>query len=224
MGMEANQRQDIQKEPEDIFNNPEEAKQYVKEIQIQHSIGALILAGLVAVVFQTFSYLVYGTIVTELDKIVFMFSLLIGPSAFFLLLLHLYEIDGIIKRGEKSIPLTLDLMYFLYLLIAFATMVGLHSYYQRHSISWNILTTGWSLAVVVLSVEVLIALLIAKYIVTIFITPKLPHFFEHPPQKRKTRLRPLQQPVAKPTQLYYFRKKPDVSLWEGHPCFVRYKQ
>ena len=96
----------------------QDTQQYVKEIQIQHSIDALILAGLVAVVFQTFSYLIYGTILTDLDAILYMFSLLIGPSAFFLLLLHLYELYGVVKRGEKSIPLTLDLMYFIYLVIA----------------------------------------------------------------------------------------------------------
>jgi len=47
----------------------QDTQQYVKEIQIQHSIDALILAGLVAVVFQTFSYLIYGTILTDLEEI-----------------------------------------------------------------------------------------------------------------------------------------------------------
>ena len=202
----------------------QDTQQYVKEIQIQHSIDALILAGLVVIVFQTFSYSLYGTILTDLDAILYMFSLLIGPSAFFLLLLHLYELYGVVKRGEKSIPLTLDLMYFIYLIIALTTMIGLNSYYQRHDISQKFLTSGWSLAVALLCMEVLIALLLAKYIVTVFITKKLPHFFEHPPKERRTKPLPVQRHVIKPKQIYYFREKPDVTLWQNEESFVRYKR
>jgi hypothetical protein len=201
----------------------QDTQQYIKEIQIQHSIDALILAGLVAVVFQTFSYLLYGTILTDLDAILYMFSLLIGPSAFFLLLLHLYELYGVVKRGEKSIPLTLDLMYFIYLIIALSTMIGLNSYYQQHSISQKFLTTGWSVAVGLFFIEVLLALLCAKYIVTIFITKKLPHFFDHPPKKRKIKPIPVQRHMIKPKQIYYFREKPDATLWQNEESFVRYK-
>jgi hypothetical protein len=201
-----------------------ETQHYIKEIQIQHSIGALILAGLVAVVFQAFSYLIYGVIVTDLDRILFMFSFLVGPSAFFLLLLHLYEFDGIVKRGEKSIPLTLDLMYFLYLALSFATMIGLYTYYQRHSISWNFLTTGWNIAAVLLCAEVILSLLLAKYIVTIFIMPKLPHFFEHKQREERPKPLPIQHHTfTKPRQVYYFREKPDISMWEEEVSFVRYK-
>jgi hypothetical protein len=119
-----------------------DTRQYIKELQILHCIDALILAGLFAIVIQTFSYLLYGAIRTDLDATLYMFCLLVGPSAFFLLLLHLYELYGIMKRGEKSIPLTLDLMYFLYLAFAFVTMIGLNFYYQQYNISQNILTPG----------------------------------------------------------------------------------
>jgi len=201
----------------------QDIQQYVKEIQIQHSIDALILVGLVAIVLQTFSYLLYGTILTDLDTILYMFSLLIGPSAFFLFLLHLYALYGIVKRGEKSIPLTLDLMYFIYLIIALTTMIGLNSFYQGHDISQKFLTSGWGLAVTLLCMEVLIALILAKYIVTIFITRKLPHFFEHPPKERRIKPLPVQRHVIKPKQIYYFREKPDVTLWQNEESFVRYK-
>lgn len=196
---------------------------YIKEIQIEHCIDALILAGLFVVVFQTFSFLLYGTILTDLDATLYMFSLLIGPAGFFLLLLHLYELYGIMKRGEKSIPLTLDLMYFLYLAIAFFTMIELNFYYQQYNISQKILTTGWTIAVGLLCVEVLLVLLFAKYIVTIFFTKKLPHFFYHPQTVRREQPLPLQRHVFKPKQIYYFRKKPDVSLWQNEEFFVRYK-
>jgi hypothetical protein len=222
--MSDDQHEQIQAELTKTTEQLKDTRQYIKEIQIQHSIDALILAGLVAVVFQTFSYLIYGTILTDLDTILYMFSLLIGPSAFFLLLLHLYELYGVVKRGEKSIPLTLDLMYFIYLIIAFATMIGLNSYYQQHGITPKFLTSGWNLAVALLCVEVLIALLIAKYIVTIFITKKLPHFFEHPPKERRTKQLPVQRLVIKPKQIYYFREKPDVTLWQNEESFVRYKR
>jgi hypothetical protein len=152
-----------------------------------------------------------------------MFSLLIGPSALFLLFLHLYELHGIIKRGEKSIPLTLNLMYFLYITFAFVTMVGLHNYYQRHGIASNVFTPGWNIAVAVLCAEVMITLLLAKYIVTIFVAKRLPHFFASPPPKRRTRHLPVERHLMKPKQVYYFRRKPDNSLWEHHSCFVKYK-
>jgi hypothetical protein len=152
-----------------------------------------------------------------------MFCLLVGPSAFFLLLLHLYELYGIMKRGEKSIPLTLDLMYFLYLAFAFVTMIGLNFYYQQHNISQKSLTPGWGVAVGLLCVEVLFVLLCAKYVVTLFFTKKLPHFFNLPQKVHRGRSLPLQQYVIKPKQIYYFRKKPDVSLWQNEDVFVRYK-
>jgi len=152
-----------------------------------------------------------------------MFSLLIGPSAFFLLLLHLYELYGVVKRGEKSIPLTLDLMYFIYLVIALTTMIGLNSYYQQYNISQKFLTSGWSFAIVLLCIEVLIALLLAKYVVTVFITKKLPHFFEHPTKERQIKPLPVQRYMIKSKQIYYFRKKPNVTLWQNEESFVRYK-
>ena len=222
--MSDDQHEQLKEELAKTSGQLQDTQQYVKEIQIQHSIDALILAGLVAVVFQTFSYLLYGTILTDLDAILYMFSLLIGPSAFFLLLLHLYELYGVVKRGEKSIPLTLDLMYFIYLVIALTTMIGLNSYYQRHDISQKFLTGGWSLAIALLWIEVLIALLLAKYIVTVFITKKLPHFFEHPPKERRIKPLPVQRHVIKPKQVYYFREKPDVTLWQNEESFIRYKQ
>jgi len=201
----------------------QDTQQYIKEIQIQRCIDALILAGLFVVVFQTFSYLIYETILSDLDATLYMFSLLISPAAFFLLLLHLYELYGIMKRGEKSIPLTLDLMYFLYLVIALVTMIELNFYYQHHSISQKFLTPGWSVAVGLLCIEVLLSLLCAKYIVTIFFSKKLPHLFNHPQTVRRERPLPLQRHVFKPKQIYYFRKKPDVSLWQNEEFFVRYK-
>ncbi len=199
----------------------QDTNQYIKEIQIHYCIDALILAGLVAVVFQTFSYAMHGTILSDLDAILYMFSLLVGPSALFLLLLHFYQIYGIVRRGEKSIPLTLDLMYFIYLAVAFATMIGLHTYYQRHDISTKFLTQGWSIAVLVLSAEVLVALLLAKYMVTMLVSPHLPHFFDHQPRKRKIKV--FVERSLKPKHVYYFRKKPDVSSWENEECFIRYK-
>lgn len=221
--MEEHQPQLVEGELEKTKQQLQDTQQYVKEIQLHYSIDALILAGLVAVVFQTFSYLLYGAIISEMDKILYMFSLLIGPSALFLLLLHLYEVYGIVKRGEKSIPLTLNLMYFLYIAVAFATMVGLHDYYQRHGIPSNVFTLGWTIAVTVLCVEIVIALLLAKYLVTIFIAKRLPHFFASPLPKRRTRHLPVERHIVKPKPVYYFKRKPDVSLWEHHPCFVKTK-
>jgi len=103
-------------------------------------------------------------------------------------------------------------------------MIGLNSFYQRHDISQKFLTGGWSLAVTLLCIEVLFALLLAKYIVTVFITKKLPHFFEHPPKERRIKSLPVQRHVIKPKQIYYLREKPDATLWQNEESFVRYKR
>jgi FtsH-binding integral membrane protein len=221
--MSENQSQPIEKSTDTIEEQLQDSQQYIKEIKLQHCFDALILAGLVVVVFQTFSYLLYGAINTDLDATLYMFSLLIGPAAFFLLLLHLYELHGFVKRGEKSIPLTLDLMYFIYLAIAFTTMIGLHSYYQQHDIPQKFLTTGWVVGVLMLCGEVLLALLFAKILVTLFISPRLPHFFEHRSKEPHVQPLPLQRRSFKPNQIYYFRKKPDVNVWQNNENFVKYK-
>jgi hypothetical protein len=204
----------------------QEAQHYIRELHLQNCLNVLVVAGLVAVVIQTFSYLFFSTPVTDLGIMLYRFSLLIGPSACFLLLLHLYELYGVIRQGEKSIPLTLDLMYFMYVGIAFITMVGVQWYYQRHSISSTFLSIGWFVVVTSLCLEVLIALLLAKYLITRSIAKHLPHFFEqHNSEKHKTiHLYPLHRNLVTPRQVYYFRKKPNVTLWEHDDCFVQLKR
>lgn len=202
-------------------------QQYLKEITLQHCFVALILAGLVAVFLLTFSYLLNGPIQTELQKTLYMYCLLIGPSAFFLFLLHLYELYGFVKRGEKSIPLTLDLTYFLFIGFSFVTLVGLRLYYDQHQISQKFLTPGWMIGVVLICGEVLLALLCAKYLVSLFISRKIPHFFEQqqktPRKKPHVHQRSVFKPVFRPNQVYYFKKKPDISLWENEEFFIKYK-
>jgi hypothetical protein len=204
----------------------EASQQYIKELHLQYGLNTIFIAGFVAIVVQTFSYLFFSAPLTELGIMLYMFSLLIGPSALFLLLLHFYELYGMVRTGEKSIPLTLDLMYFLYIGLAFATMGGVQWYYLRHSISSAFLTTGWSLAVSVLILEVLIALLLAKFIITKKLSPRLPHLFKQPDSKQhKTlHLHSLHRSLTLPHQVYYFRKKPDVTRWEHDDCFVSLKR
>ena len=206
-----------------IAEQLQETQLYIRELHLQYGLNALFVAGLVAVVFQTFSYLFFGVPATDLGIMLYKFSLLIGPSACFLLLLHLYELYGMIRQGEKSIPLTLDLMYFLYIGIAFVTMVGAQWYYQRHLISSTFLTTGWYVVVTLLCLEVLVALLLAKYLITKGIAQRLPHFFEQPGSEHHntTHLHPH---LTTPRQMYYFRKKPNMTLWEHDDCFVQLKR
>jgi hypothetical protein len=182
----------------------------------------LVLAGLGIAVFQTFSFLASGKLVTPNDVMFFMFCLLVGPAALFLFLLHCYELHSLTQLGEKSIPFTLDIMYFVYIPLAYSTMSGLNWYYQLHSISWQFLTIGWSLAVVLLLVGVFIALLIAKFVVTLFVAPILPHFFKQP-EGQSTMHRLFEKHYVKPSAVYYFRKKPNGTIWEDQDCFVRYK-
>lgn len=222
MGMDENDLQQLKGELVKTGEQLQETQHFISELHVSYALGALILAGLIAIVVQAFSYLLYGTIATQMDALFFMFSLLVGPSALFLVFLHFYELYGIVKHGEKSIPLTLDLMYFLFVACAFVTMLGLNSFYQRHEISWQFLTAGWGLAVALLSVEVLIALLLAKFIVTMFIAPWLPHFFEDSPDQHKIHRVHIEK-RTKPNRIYFFRQKPDGSLWKDQDCFVKYR-
>jgi hypothetical protein len=223
---EVNSVPTFSKEVIDVAEQLKDAQQYIKELFLQNCLNALVLAGLVGVVFETFSFLLFGATMTDLGITLYKFSLLIGPSALFLLFLHLFELHGLITRGEKSVPLTLDLMYFLYVGIAFPTMVGIQWYYQRHLISSTFLTPGWSLLVTMLCAEVVVALFLAKYLITKSIAPKLPHFFIHRSLEQHHLTHPhlIQQPLSRPKRVFYFRKKADVLLWEDEDCFIRFNQ
>lgn len=220
----------IQQSNQEVHNRTNQLKDlplYIKELTFHHSLNALILAGLVAVFLQTFTYLLHGPIQTELQKTLYMYCLLVGPSAFFLFLLHLYDLYGVVKRNEQSIPLSLDLTYFLFIGFSFVTMIGLSSYYDQHQISQKFLTPGWLIGVLFLCGEVLLALLCAKYLVSLFISQRMPHFFDHhkktPRKKPHVYQRTVFKPVFKPRQVYYFKKKPDYSLWENEDFFIKYK-
>jgi hypothetical protein len=203
-------------------------QQYLKEIKTYHCIDALLLAGLTTVMIQTFSFLLFGSLRTVFYKTLYMFCLLIGPSALFLLFLHGYDLYGFVKRGEKAVPLTLDFMYFLFLGFAFTTMIGLNSYYQHYQIPQGFLSPGWSVGLFLLCCEVLLALLCAQYIVRRIVSKRLPHFFDH---RQKTRInqtwhhkKNIPKLQSKPSHVYYFKKKPDVTLWQDTEFFIRYKK
>lgn len=227
MGMSEEYLQQLKEDLKKVTDQLRETRCYIKELKIHHCIDTGILAGLVAVVLLTFFYLLFASLQTDLDRTLYMFCLLIGPSGFFLFLLHSYELYGFMKQGEKSIPLTLDLMYFIYTALSFATMVGLNTLYQHYQISQAFLTAGWGAGVILLCSEVPFALLCAKYVVTIGISKRLPHFFDSSSALRRKRplfsSRYLVRSLPKPKQVYYFRKKPDVSLWQKEEYFVRYK-
>jgi hypothetical protein len=222
MGMQEENLQELKTELVKTGERLQEAQHFIHELRISYAFGALVLAGLAIAVFQTFSFLTFGTFVTPNDAMVFMFCLLVGPAALFLFLLHCYELYGLTIHGEKSIPLTLDIMYFVYIPLAFATMSGLNWYYQRHTISWQFLTAGWGLAVALLVAGVFVALLIAKFVVTLFVAPLLPHFFKQP-EGQSTMHRLFEKHYVKPSGVYFFRKRPDNTLWENQDCFMRYK-
>jgi hypothetical protein len=196
--------------------------QMMHEFRLSYVLGAVVLACLVAVAVLTFSYLAHGSVASQFDALMFMFSLLVGPSALFLLFLHFFELYGIVKHGEKAIPFTLDLTYFVYVVLAFSTMLLMYSYYHQRGISWGFLTAGWGLAAVVLFLGVFVALLLAKLLVTVCIAPFLPHFFGR--RQRQHRIHYIQERKhMKPQRMYYFRKKPDISGWKDQDCFVQYK-
>ncbi len=212
---------------EKIRDKLKDMQQYLKEIKLQHCFDTFIIAGLVTVVIQTFSYLLFGPIQSDLQKTLYMFCLLIGPSAFFLFLLHLYDLYGFVKKGEKSIPLSLDLTYFIFIEFAFVTMISLRFVYDQYHVSQKFLTPGWMVGVGLICGEVLFSLVCAKFLVSLFVSHKLPHYFEQkqnaPQKKQRIPQHRVFKPIFKPNQIYYFRKKPDVSLWENEEFFIKYK-
>jgi hypothetical protein len=117
-------------------------------------------------------------------------------------------------------------MYFLYVSIAFPTMIGIQWYYQMYLIPSTFLTIAWSLLVTTLCAEVVVALLLAKYIVLKDIAPKLPHFFISQSLKQHHLPHPfhIEQPLSRHKQVFYFRKKADITLWQDEDCFVRFNQ
>ncbi|MBN1859905.1 MAG: hypothetical protein JW840_00430 [Candidatus Thermoplasmatota archaeon] len=227
MGINTEYFQQRKEDIEKVTNQLQDTQQILTEMTRQHCIDTVILASLVAAVLLTFSYLLFTPLVTNFDITLYMFCLLIGPAAFFLLLLHIYELYGLLKQGEKSIPLTLDLMYFIYLAFSLVTMIGLNALYQQYHISQKFLTEGWGLGVFLLCGEVLLSLLCAKYVVTMCISKRLPHFFEPSVHLRQNQHvfhpRLFGSAHQKAKQVYYFRKKPDVSLWQNEEYFIRYK-
>jgi hypothetical protein len=203
----------------------EDAQQYIKELRILYAISVVVLASLIAIVIQTVTFMLTIKNFTDQDIMLYKFSLLVGPSALFLLLLHFYELFGIVKRGEKSVPLALDFMYLIYVVGALTTMIGLNAYFQRHDIASTFLTTGWWISVTILFAEVVVALVLAKFLVTMLLSPRLPHFFNQKQKKEEpVKPLPLQYRVVKPRQVYYFKKKPDVERWENQDSFVRYNK
>jgi len=212
-------------EPTNIIEQLKDEQQHFKDFRLLSGLNALVLIGLVAAVVTTFSFLLFGETMTDLEITLYKFSLLIGPSALFLLMLHLFELYGMTKQGKKSIPLTLDFMYFLYIGLAFPTMMGIHWYFQRHQIPLTFLTTGWSVLISTLCLEVPLALFLAKFCISMVVAPRLPSFFlqSRKAQRQTLRLPLLQQLPTRPKkQVFYFRKKANVTLWEHEDCFVRF--
>lgn len=211
-----------------LKNQLTDLQQYIREVKIYHCFDALILTWLVAVFLQTFTYLSSGPIQTDFQKTLYMFCLLIGPSVFLLTVLHLYDLYGFTKRGEKSIPLTLDITYFLFIGFACITMFGLTWYYQQHQISSSFLSAGWIFGVSLICGEVFLSLMCARFLIRRFVSKQLPHFFTHSQTHYRKKQRVHKQYNYKsnlrPNQVYYFRKKPDVSLWENEDYFIKYKQ
>lgn len=209
-----------------ILEQLKETQQSIKELQILYSLNAVILVGLVTVVVETFAYLLFGATDTDQGIMFYKFSLLIGPSALFLLLLHFYELYGMVRLGEKSIPLTLDLMYFLYIGLSFPTMIGTQWYYQQHLIASSFLSDGWVVLVTLLCIEVPVALLLSTFLIRWRLPQRLPHFFVSTPgdHPSKAHVPVVHHRIPTPQKVYYFRKKPDVGRWEQEDCFVRLHQ
>lgn len=207
--------------------HPEETE-YINEIKRYSSIETLTTAALVAVVISTTYYILTFNPLIQTEGLVYMFCLMVAPSAYFLLFLHFSAIIQLYRRGEKSIPVLLDVMYFVFVLFAGATIYFLHEFYQRLSISISLFSAGFTFAILVFAVELLVAFFIASQFSSKVVFIRYPHLFaltSSSVQKKKKHHRPaVVQSRPRPAAYYISTHRSDHTLWQDHPSFVRYKQ
>jgi len=207
----------------------EKNTEYVQEVQKLSGIETFFIAGIVAICVGALYYLYPINIlqITTFTQLLWvMFSLLIAPSALFLLIIHLYTLYRSMKTGKKTVLLSLDLFYFLYILIAGATILSLYSIYQRYVISIKFLSSGWFLAVVLLFFEVGIVFYLTRWLVMRTATVKFPDFI--PIERKKKSVKKQMYPRPKPAkQVYYFHEKKhsfkikqNNTLWQDDPSYI----
>jgi len=206
---------EIEKTKEELV----EEEKYVSEIKKYYAIEAMVIVLLTAIAISTFLYLIDAVVVTDMDRLYYMFSILICPSAFFLLFLHAWALYRSITTGKESMPFILDSIYLIFVPMAFLLMYILNYIYQVFDIKATFLTSGWIAAAVLLFVEVGIAFFLSAHIIERKLSEIFPHIFQEDKTKKKEEIKIKKE---KPKKQITLKKKPDYSIWENENFFVKY--
>ena len=213
------------------YNIPEKTEEhtpieneYTKELQRYYMIETFAIACLVAIAIATTSYVLTIKVMTTVDATIYMISLLISPSAYFLLVIHIYTMITNYMKEKKSTSLTLDLTYFCYILLAGGTILSLYYLYTKYNISSKLYTPGWNIAVLLLFAEVILVFYFSYVFTKKILAKKFPHFVSEPKKrkKKKTQLKPQKKHIPQNHFTTALKNRADISLWQDHECFIKY--
>jgi hypothetical protein len=197
----------------------EEEEEYVSEIKKYYAIEAIIIVILTAIGISTFLYLIDANVITDMDLLYYMFSMLTCPSAFFLLFLHAWALYRSITTGKETMPFVLDSIYLIFVPLSFLLMYTLNYIYQRFDIKANFLTPGWIAGVILLFIEVGIAFFLSAHIISRKLSEIFPHIFPEDKTKKKEEVKIKKEKTKRHIRL---RREPDYSVWENEKFFVKY--
>ncbi len=186
------------------------------EIHRYHCLRTVFMIGYILVLVSVYALWRLFPLVSETGKVVYLFGMLIGPAAVFLLLLHLYEFRGLVRSGTHSVPLTLDFTYFGFLVASALTFVSLSRLILLYDMNARAFTLSWWGSVALLFGELLGCMLAARFIVRRWIATRLPSFFEASEQHH------FRHPRDRPRSLH--RNIPNWTIWEQDDCFTRIKR
>jgi hypothetical protein len=188
------------------------------EVHRFHSLRTLFLMGYVVVILAVLAELRYYPHVTDLGKLMYVFGLLIGPAALFLLLLHLYETRGLIRSGAHAVPLTVDFTYFFFVVVSAVSFALFFRAFQVYGVNAPVFSLNWFAGILLLAGEVLVCLLAARVVVRRWIAPRLPSFFKPVEAHRR-----FHQPRER-ARFMLHRNIPNWSIWEQDDCYTRIKR
>lgn len=188
------------------------------EVHRFHCLRTLFIVGYVVVVLAVAAELRFYPHTSDLGRLVYIFGMLLGPAAVFLLFLHLYEIRGLIRAGAHAVPMTVDFAYFFFFIVAAVSFALFFQAFEVWGVTAQVLSLNWCAAVFVLFGELLGCLLAARMVVRHWIAPRLPSFFQ--PQEEHHRFH---KPHDRARFLLH-RNIPNWSIWEQDDCFTRIKR
>jgi hypothetical protein len=198
--------------------------EYTKELQRYYMVETFFIACLVAIAIATTSYIFTIKVTTTVDATIYMISLLISPSAYFLLFIHIYTMITNYVKEKKSTSLTLDITYFTYIVLAGGTILSLYYLYTKYDISSKLYTPGWNTAVLLLFAEVILVFYFSYIVTKKILTKKFPHFISETKKrkKKKTLVEPQKKHIPQNHFTFMLSNRADISLWQDHESFIKY--